>query len=50
MTSRPGKKVTDPRVPVPKVIRMGALMSGIRTHDLVLHKVKVEDGSIYTDI
>jgi len=45
-----GKKVGDPRVPIPKVIKMGALMSNIRTHDLVLHAVKVEDGSIYIDL
>jgi nitrite reductase/ring-hydroxylating ferredoxin subunit len=41
-----GKKTSDPRIPVPKALKVGAIMAGIRTHDLILHSVKVENGVI----
>ena len=41
-----GKKTGEPRIPVPKVFKIGAIMSNIRTHNLKVYAVKVEDGKI----
>jgi len=44
-----GKKTANPRILVPKALKMGAIMAGIRTHDLVVHNVKVENSDIYIE-
>jgi nitrite reductase/ring-hydroxylating ferredoxin subunit len=45
-----GKKIADPRILVPKALKMGAIMAGIRTRDLIVHAVKVENGAIYVEL
>lgn len=45
-----GKKEHDPRIPIPKFIKMGNLMHNIKTHDLKTFHVKVEKGEILVDI
>ncbi|MBA7471107.1 3-phenylpropionate/cinnamic acid dioxygenase ferredoxin subunit [subsurface metagenome] len=42
-----GKKTAEPRIPIPKVLKIGALMAAVRTHDLIVHAVKVENGTIF---
>ena len=44
-----GAKIADPRVPVPKIIKMGALMAGIRTHDLHRYAIRTEEDGIYIE-
>ncbi len=47
---RTGKKQSDPRIPIPRALKIGSMMTNIRTGDLVTHPVKVEDGAIYVDV
>ena len=44
-----GQKTAGPRVPIPKALKMGAMMASIRTHDLTVHTVKVENGTIFVE-
>ncbi len=44
-----GEKTRDPRVPVPRALKMGAITGNIRTHDLIVHTIKVENGSAYIE-
>jgi nitrite reductase/ring-hydroxylating ferredoxin subunit len=45
-----GKKETEPKIPLPKFIKMGRLMHNIKTHDLKTFNVKVENSEIFADI
>jgi nitrite reductase/ring-hydroxylating ferredoxin subunit len=45
-----GKKERDPKIPIPKFIKMGNLMHKIKTHDLKTINVRVEKGEILVDI
>lgn len=45
-----GKKVSGPKIPIPKFIKMGSLMHNIKTHDLKTYVVTVENGEIFADI
>jgi len=44
-----GMKTVDPRIPIPKALKMGAIMAGIRTYDLIVHAVKVENSTIFIE-
>ena len=44
-----GKKIAEPRVPIPKALKIGALMSGIRSHDLKIYPVTIENDKIYLE-
>ena len=45
-----GKKTAEPKVPIPKAFKVGRMMSDIRTYDLILHEIKVEDGRIFVKL
>ena len=45
-----GKKVSDPKVPIPKAFKVGRMMSDIRTYDLDGYEVKVEDGKVFVKL
>ena len=45
-----GKQVTDPKIPIPKALKMGSMMAGIRTHDLPTYEVKTEGGRVLINL
>ena len=45
-----GKKSADPKVSIPKAFKVGRMMSDIRTYDLGVYEVKVEDGKIFVKL
>jgi nitrite reductase/ring-hydroxylating ferredoxin subunit len=45
-----GKRVSDPRIPIPRVLKAGALMAGVRTHDLETYAVKQENGRVLVNL
>ena len=45
-----GKKEVDPKIPIPKVIKMGNLMHSVKVHDMKTYKVKIEGSDILVDI
>ncbi len=45
-----GKRVSNPKVPLANMLKMTAMMAGIRVHDLVIYATKVEDGRIFVDL
>lgn len=47
---RTGAKREDPRIPIPKAIKMGSLMANVRTHNLRVYPVKVEGGAIFVEL
>jgi nitrite reductase/ring-hydroxylating ferredoxin subunit len=44
-----GRNTAAPRIPIPKALKVGWMMANIRTHDLILHAVKVENGDLLVD-
>lgn len=47
---RTGAKRDDPRIPIPKAIKMGSLMANVRTHNLCVYPVKVEGDTISVEL
>jgi len=47
---RSGKKVSDPKIPIPKVIKMGSIMANVKTHDLKKYEIKIQNDEIYIDL
>lgn len=41
-----GKKTKEPKIPIPKAIKIGSLMANVRTHDLRIFEVKVDNEQI----
>jgi len=37
---RSGKKVEGPKIPIPKILKMGSMMANVKTHDLKKFKIK----------
>ena len=42
-----GKKVAEPRIAIPKVLKLGSLMAGIRTNNLIRYSIEVIEGEIF---
>ena len=45
-----GRRMSDPKIPIPKALKMGAMMANIRTHDLQTFSLKEEGGRILVNI
>jgi nitrite reductase/ring-hydroxylating ferredoxin subunit len=45
-----GKRVSDPRIPIPKVFKAGEMMAGVRVHDLETYAVKQENGRVLVNL
>jgi nitrite reductase/ring-hydroxylating ferredoxin subunit len=45
-----GERMSDPKIPLPKALKVGAMMAGIRTHDLETYEVKQENGRILVNL
>ena len=45
-----GKRVSDPKIPIPKILKAGAMMAGVRTRDLETYAVKQEGGRVLVDL
>lgn len=42
-----GKKIKDPKIPIPKIIKLGNMMANIKTHNLHTYNVKIEEDTIF---
>ena len=45
-----GRKAADPRVPIPKAFKVGRMMSDIRTYDMAVYEIKVEDDKVFVKL
>ncbi len=45
-----GKRVSDPKIPLAKVLKMTSIMAGIRVHDLSTYDAKEEDGRVFVNL
>ncbi len=45
-----GKKLSDPKIPIPKFVKMGKMMADISVSDLEVYQVKIEDGTILVEL
>ena len=47
---RSGKKVSDPKISIPKFIKAGSIMADVRTHDLKKYEIKIQNDEIYINL
>ena len=45
-----GRRLSDPKIPVPKMLKAGAMMAGIRVHDLESYEAKQENGRVFINL
>lgn len=45
-----GQKTSDPKIPVPRFIKMGNMMANIKVGNLQLYNAKVEGDDIYLEV
>ena len=45
-----GKRVSDPKIPIPRVLKAGAMMADVRVHDLETYAVKQEYGRVLVNL
>ena len=45
-----GKRVSDPKIPIPRVLKAGAMMADVRVHDLETYAVKQENGRVLVNL
>ena len=45
-----GNKLSDPKIPIPKAFKMGKMMAGIKTNNMIVYETKVEDGRIFVKL
>jgi nitrite reductase/ring-hydroxylating ferredoxin subunit len=45
-----GKRLSDPKIPIPKVLKAGAMMAGIRTHDLETYEARQENSRVLINL
>ena len=45
-----GKRLSDPKIPIPKILKAGAMMAAIRTHDLETYEVRQESGRVFINL
>ena len=45
-----GKRVSDPKIPIPRFLKAGAMMADVRVHDLETYAVKQENGRVLVNL
>lgn len=45
-----GNKLSNPKIPIPKAFKIGKMMAGIKTNNMIVYETKVEDGRIFVKL
>lgn len=44
---RSGKKISGPKISIPKFTKIGSIMANVKTHDLKKYEIKIQNDEIY---